>query len=468
MDPLKRSVYNILADHFSVSAEDISDGIGPGDLVNWDSLGQMQLVIKIEKEFNFKFTVEEIIAINSVKDLMAVIKRHSSNREIEDPIIDQRQNKSIVTHLLRLPRNTYWGENSIRALNMLEQKKVVIVLGSSAYTSGMKQKLSMYLRKSKIDFVQKENGEPQASDIYKAAEALSKHSPDLIIAAGGGSCLDTAKLSWVLYEYPGLKLGDLACPHSLPPLRNKASFIAIPTTFGSGSEVSSAAVFSKDDSMAKTVIVSHELLPDQVILDPNLGESMPLGILYTSAFDALTHAIEGFVSSIVNPAVDPYAIFSVKNIINALHEIQQKGISSRHLYSLCYSAYYSGIVQNHCSAGLTHSLAHQLGNYGIRHGLGNALFLTIVIECNKRWTDRYDQLADGCGFGRADGLITTIKKLIKNAGILQDSEALKKVLDDRDAIIELAMRDITFKTNPVVLKKDELGIIFDRFQKEFL
>src|SRR3989338_2544054 len=108
MDPLKRSVYNILADHFSVSAEDISDGIGPGDLVNWDSLGQMQLVIKIEKEFNFKFTVEEIIAINSVKDLMAVIKKHFSTREIEDPIIDQRQNKSIVTHLLRLPRNTYW------------------------------------------------------------------------------------------------------------------------------------------------------------------------------------------------------------------------------------------------------------------------------------------------------------------------------------------------------------------------
>lgn len=469
MDQLISHIYNIVADKFTVPVEDISDDTGPGDLSDWDSVGQIQLIMRLEKEFNIQLSLEDAMSMNSVKDIISVIKKYTSKQQSETPSNIEAATKTDVASILKLPKATSWGEGSIHALSKVEQKNIVVMTGTSGYAAEIKQKIQKCLQnKATVSFIQKSSGEPKESDIYKVAEILKKESPDLIVAVGGGSCIDTAKLSWVLYENPELEFNDVIKPFSLPTLRKKASFIAIPTTFGSGSEVSSAAAFTKDGSEGKTIIVSHQLIPDQVILDPNLGKSMPLNTVYVSAFDALTHAVEGYVSIVHNLLVDPYAIYSVKSILSALQDIQQQGLTDRSLHVLCRSAYYAGIVQNHCSVGLTHSLAHQLGGYGVSHGLGNALFLTLVMEYNAKGTEKYDQLAEECGFESFDKLISVIQGLFENADILPNSQVLEKIVADKAGIIESAMKDITFKTNPVAPKKDDLESLFDGFRKKFL
>jgi alcohol dehydrogenase class IV len=425
--------------------------------------------MRLEKEFNIQLSLEDAMSMNSVKDIISVIKKYTSKKQSKAPSNIEAIANADAASILKLPKVTSWGKGSIHMLSKVDQKNIVVMTGASGYAAEIKQKIQECLQnKATVSFIQKSSGEPKESDIYKVAEILKKESPDLIVAVGGGSCIDTAKLSWVLYEYPELKFNDVVKPFSLPPLRKKASFIAIPTTFGSGSEVSSAAVFSRDGSESKTIIISHQLIPDQVILDPNLGKSMSLNIVYASAFDALTHAIEGYVSVIHNLLVDPYAIYSVKSILSALQDIQQQGLTDRSLHVLCSCAYYAGIVQNHCSVGLTHSLAHQLGGYSISHGLGNALFLTLVMEYNAKGTEKYNQLAKECGFKSLDKLISVIHGLFKSAYILPNSQVLKKIVDDKVSIIELAMKDITFKTNPIALKKDDLESLFDGFRKKFL
>ncbi len=469
MNQLRSHIYNIVANKFTVSIENISDDTSPGNLSGWDSVGQIQLIMRLEKEFNIQLSLEDAMSMNSVKDIISVIKKYTSKKQSKAPSNIEAIANADAASILKLPKVTSWGKGSIHMLSKVDQKNIVVMTGASGYAAEIKQKIQECLQnKATVSFIQKSSGEPKESNIYKVAEILKKESPDLIVAVGGGSCIDTAKLSWVSYEHPELEFNDIVTPFSLPPLRKKASFIAIPTTFGSGSEVSSAATFSKDGSKGKTIIISHQLIPDQVILDPNLGKSMPLYTVYVSAFDALTHAIEGYAAIVHNLLVDPYAIYSVKSILSALQDIQQQGLTDRSLHVLCSCAYYAGIVQNHCSVGLTHSLAHQLGGYSISHGLGNALFLTLVMEYNAKGTEKYNQLAKECGFKSLDKLISVIHGLFKSAYILPNSQVLKKIVDDKVSIIELAMKDITFKTNPIALKKDDLESLFDGFRKKFL
>lgn len=469
MDKIKSDVYNILSEQFLISKKEIADNIGPGDLPNWDSIGHLQLILKLEQHFNIQLSVDDVMSINNVKDIIRTVSKCISGEEVDIIADETRPVSASSFSAIRLPKAAFWGNGSIAVLSKANQERIVVITGSSSYTTKIKNKIDEIFNNTKnLSFIQRSSGEPTESKIYQLAEKVNYYLPDLIVAVGGGSTIDITKLSWTLYEHPELKLGNLEKPFSIPSLRAKSSFIAIPTTFGSGSEVSSSAAFSKNESIGKTIIVSHEFIPDKVILDPSLGKNTPLNIIYASAFDALTHAVEGYVSVVRNPLVEPHAISAIKNILIALNKVKVEGLSTEVLELLCYSAYYAGIVQNHCSVGLIHSIAHQLGKFGIAHGVGTGMFLSPIIEYNAQKTDKYKNLVKECGFNSIEDFVELIKSIFRQSNLSPNSKILEDLKNNREAIIEAAMKDITFKTNPVYLEKNDVKIVFNNLIKEFL
>ena len=469
MDEIISKVFSILSEQFSVPDNEITDETGPGDLAKWDSIGHLRLILELEKQFNIQLTVDDVMSINNVIDIINVINKFARDGEKHSEDQEGKVGISSVFHPVRVSSATYWGKNSLSVLRNLDFDRVALIVGSSKYADDITEKVRELVSKN-TDFqnFRRPNGEPVESDIVKLSEELNQFSPSHIIAIGGGSTMDIAKLSWLLYEKPDFRLGDVDGSIIDLNLRQKASFISVPTTFGSGAEVSSAAAFTKENDCGKSMVVSHDFIPDQVILDPLLGEGASLATVYSSAFDALTHAVEGFVSVVNHPMLEPIAIRTIKDIMQAMKKIKSEGISADVLESLCYSAYYAGIVQNHCSVGLTHSFAHQLGYYGISHGLANAMFLLPVIEYNSRKVENYNNLAMEIGFKSVNDFIDEINKILNESSIIPSKAILETIVRDKTVIIEGTINDITFRTNPVILDQSEVETVFNNAMESLI
>jgi alcohol dehydrogenase class IV/acyl carrier protein len=461
IDDIKNRLYGVISRQFLISESDITDEIGPGDLAAWDSIGQLQLILAIEKAFDLQLSVNDVMSINNVKDIIDVLIKYSQS---DEKVLQMDQKQAIeqsVFHPLMVPGVTYWGNGSLSVLNSFNYKRVALVTGTSSYAMRLVDRIRKMFPGVEFQDFHRTHGEPNENGINELALKLQSFSPDCIIAAGGGSTIDSAKLSWLLYEKPEFDLNSVE--HSIYDfqLRHKASLIAVPTTFGSGSEVSSAATFTKTNQSSKTILVSHDFIADKVILDPALGEMTPLPLIYASAFDSLVHAIEGYVSIVNNPLLDPNAIMAVKNILSALNKLKNKGLNGDILETLCYASYYAGIVQNHCSVGLTHSFAHQLWEFGVGHGQANALFLKSVIEYNSTKTDKYTGLVSEIGFASVGEFIDEVGEIILEANIFPDRDIINSILDKKNKVVEGAINDVTFRTNPVPLTKSEVETVFD-------
>ena len=198
MNQLRSHIYNIVANKFTVSIENISDDTSPGNLSGWDSVGQIQLIMRLEKEFNIQLSLEDAMSMNSVKDIISVIKKYTSKKQSKAPSNIEAIANADAASILKLPKVTSWGKGSIHMLSKVDQKNIVVMTGASGYAAEIKQKIQECLQnKATVSFIQKSSGEPKESNIYKVAEILKKESPDLIVAVGGGSCIDTAKLGFV-------------------------------------------------------------------------------------------------------------------------------------------------------------------------------------------------------------------------------------------------------------------------------
>lgn len=464
MKGIETKVYEIISDLFLVSEHEINDNIGPGDLEKWDSLGQIRLIARLEKDFDVAFSVNDVMAITKISDIIQILNKKLSKKiepeegkRVEHP--SEFGESSLVA-----PKKVFWGPNSIEALSKLEFAKLVVITGGGKYSTPIKERLKEFLNRTEdIKFLEKPDGEPKISGINYLASELKSFSPNVIMAIGGGSVIDISKLAWALYENPEKSIEDFSTPFSVPPLREKSKFVAIPTTFGTGSEASSAATYSVNEEGNKKIIVSHEFIPDTVVLDPKMGESAPRNLIFSTAFDALTHAIEGYVSLVRNPLVEPYATHAITSIINALNSILEQGvIKEENLKDLCYSAYYAGIVQNNCSVGLTHSIAHQLGGFGIGHGVANAMFLIPVMRYNAERTDKYEELANYCNFKSHKEMFEAIEQIYRNSEVSLSQSDISKLKINKDIIIEGALNDITIKTNPVPASFEDIEEILDK------
>ncbi len=368
----------------------------------------------------------------------------------------------------RTPENIITGNDSVAALRGLTAVRAAVIAGSSLLNNDkLRSLLEENIRAHDVCFIKKSwNFEPTLEDLAPTIGEIEAFKPDVIIAVGGGSVLDGARLVWMHYEHPDIPKDTLYRPFASPPLRGKCNFVAMPTTVGTGSEVSSAAVISDSVTHKKIPIVTHDFIPDLAILDPQFVVELPKHIIASTSIDAISHVVEGYVSTLPNPFTDALAEKALQMIVE-WGPIAIETSSQESMEQLLTAASLAGVVQNHCLTGAAHAIAHQIGQFGIGHGHANAIVLPIVIafNCqNEKAKERYTRLAKTSGIGSNEKDIVDFLYSYAAMGGLNLS--LGKLTDtsklDIDSIAKAALTDPNARTNPVELNIENVKELIEK------
>lgn len=311
-----------------------------------------------------------------------------------------------------LPRDIYYGANALENLKNLKGSRAVLVLGGGSMKKfGFVDKALGYLKEAGIETRLIENVEPDPSveTVMSGAAVMREFEPDWIISMGGGSPIDAAKAMWAFYEYPETTFEDLITPFSFPELRQKARFCAIPSTSGTATEVTAFSVITDYQKGIKYPIADFEITPDVAIVDPDLAETMPKKLVAHTGMDAMTHAVEAYVSTAHCDYTDPLAIFAIRMIQGDLVDSYNGDMSKRD--SMHNAQCLAGMAFSNALLGIVHSMAHKTGaafaDYGahIIHGAANAMYLPKVIAFNAKDPEakkRYGVIADEMKLGGAN------------------------------------------------------------------
>ncbi|MHC6180046.1 iron-containing alcohol dehydrogenase [Clostridium sp. JNZ X4-2] len=372
-----------------------------------------------------------------------------------------------------LPRDIYFGENSLEYLKSLEGHKAVIVVGGGSMKRfGFLDKIESYLKEANIEvkLIEGIKPDPSVESVMDGAKIMREYEPDWIIAIGGGSPIDAAKAMWVFYEYPDFTFEKAVVPFGIPKLRQKAKFIAIPSTSGTATEVTSFAVITDYKTQIKYPMADFNLTPDIAIIDPAIAQTMPKKLVAYTGMDALTHAIEAYVASLRSDFSDPLALHAIKMIDKYLFESYKGNTEARgHMHiAQCLA----GMAFSNALLGITHSMAHKTGAvFHIPHGCANAIFLPYVIDFNKgACPERYAEIARSLKLPGdsddelIDSLTDMIKKMNKSMNIpltLKDygiSESSFK--ENLDRISHNAMGDACTGANPAKITEEEMKKLF--------
>lgn len=363
-----------------------------------------------------------------------------------------------------LPRDLYYGKNSLEALKTLKGKKAVVVVGGGSMKRfGFLGKTVEYLKEAGMEVRLFENVEPDPSveTVMKGAEMMRAFEPDWIVSIGGGSPIDAAKAMWVFYEYPKTTFEDLITPFSFPELRTKARFAAIPSTSGTATEVTAFSVITDYAKGVKYPLADFNITPDVAILDPTIAETMPKQLTAHTGMDALTHAIEAYVSTLHSPFTDPLALKAIQMVFDYLLPSWEGDMDARE--QMHYAQCLAGMAFSNALLGITHSMAHKTGaafsTGHIPHGEANAIYMPYVIRFNaKKAASRYAEIARSVGIAGSseDGLVYAlcekiermnatlgIPKSLKEFGINEDEFKAKA-----HEIAELAISDACTGSNP--------------------
>lgn len=287
-----------------------------------------------------------------------------------------------------------FGEDSLSFLSQIDIKRAVIVTDKNLEKTSLPKKVSESLPDGAESIILGDIGEePSLSEMSGHMSDIEKFSPDWFIAVGGGSSIDTAKILFFLYERPDLSVYD-ATPLVPLGLRKKSRLIAVPTTSGTGSECSWAAVLSEEAENRKNELASPEILPDYAILDPELVASLPPEQTKNTAIDAVTHAIEAYVSAWNNPYSDALAEKSLELISENLENVLENPGNLNYRNNVHIGASMAGLSFSNSQIGLAHALGHSLGaHFRIPHGKSVGIFLPIVVKFNyESVTERYNRL----------------------------------------------------------------------------
>lgn len=318
-----------------------------------------------------------------------------------------------------LPRDLYFGRGALTQLANIQGQKAIIILGGGSMRKfGFVDKATSYLTQAGLTYQFIENIEPDPSieTIMKGAKQMREFEPDWIIAIGGGSCMDAAKAMWIFYEHPQLEFDAIVAPFSLPQMRTKARFIGIPSTSGTASEVTAFSVVTNYSNKIKYPLADYEITPDIAILDPDLTDSLPLKLVAYTGMDALTHAIEAYVSTGASLFTDPLALKAIRTIVDRLPASYQCDAGARE--DMHYAQCLAGMSFTNAMLGIVHSLAHKTGAmFNIPHGCANAIYLPYVIQFNqKACLHKYAEIATCIGLqGHSDAeLIHALCQKIRN------------------------------------------------------
>ncbi|MGN1114157.1 MAG: iron-containing alcohol dehydrogenase [Oscillospiraceae bacterium] len=311
-----------------------------------------------------------------------------------------------------LPRDLYHGKGALENLKTLEGKKAIIVVGGgSMKRNGFLQKAEDYLKEAGMEVKLLEGVEPDPSvtTVMKGAAVMQEFEPDWIIAMGGGSPIDAAKAMWIKYEYPDCTFEDMCKVFGIPKLRKKAHFCAISSTSGTATEVTAFSIITDYDKGIKYPIADFEITPDVAIVDPELAETMPQKLTAHTGMDALTHAIEAYVSTANCAYTDPLAIHAIEMIQSDLVDSYNGDMEARD--RMHDAQCLAGMAFSNALLGIVHSMAHKTGaafaDYGahIIHGAANAMYLPKVIAFNAKdetAKKRYGVIADYMHLGGAN------------------------------------------------------------------
>ena len=303
-----------------------------------------------------------------------------------------------------LPRDLYHGKGSLEVLKTLEGKKAMVCVGGGSMKRfGFLDRAVSYLKEAgmEVEVFEGIEADPSVETVMRGADAMLKFEPDWIVAMGGGSPIDAAKAMWIKYEYPDITFEDMCKVFGIPKLRRKAHFVAIPSTSGTATEVTAFSIITDYQKGIKYPIADFEITPDVAIVDPDLAETMPKKLVAHTGMDAMTHAIEAYVSTANCDYTDPLAIHAIEmiqdNLIPSYNGDMQARDKMHNAQCLAGQAFSNALL------GIVHSMAHKTGaafaDYGahIIHGAANAMYLPKVIAFNAKdptALKRYGQIAD--------------------------------------------------------------------------
>ena len=364
---------------------------------------------------------------------------------------------------LRIPIILH-GKNAFRGLRNLPASRIAIIHGSS-FSFTQQEQIRNQLKGMNIQFFLRSwQGEPSLSGLAGTIGEIEVYRPDVIIAIGGGSVIDGAKLVRLFYEIPSFQTRN----RSNNLLKLNSYFIAAPTTIGSGAEVSSAAVLYNDDEGTKEFIVLNAMLPEIVVLDSEAVLKAPKNLLYQSMLDAFAHNVEGYVSKLNNQVIDIYAEKSIQIINSHWDDIKNENLNTDSILQLQFASFLAGLVQNHCLVGAAHGLAHQLAFYKFSHASAVGMIIEPVMRMNSKETSvlkRYENLAKCAGIENGmEGLLTLCNFLKFEAELDTEFSRLKRLKNDilkNELFFEHASADAGGKGNPVLMTKESYKSLFD-------
>ena len=274
------------------------------------------------------------------------------------------------------------------------KKKAFIVTDTFLYTNGHTKPITDKLDEMGITHTcfYEVAPDPTLQTARKGLEQLKLFNPDVIIALGGGSAMDAGKIMWLMFEHPECEFEDLAMDfmdirkrvYTFPKMGEKAMFIAVPTSSGTGSEVTPFAIITDAETGTKWPIADYELLPTMAIVDTDFMMSQPKGLTSASGIDALTHALEAYVSIMATDFTDGLALTAVKNIFKYLPSAYENGASDPVAREkMANASTIAGMAFANAFLGICHSMAHKLGAYHhLPHGIANALLIELVMRYN--------------------------------------------------------------------------------------
>ena len=385
-----------------------------------------------------------------------------------------------------LPRDLYHGKGSLAELKNLKGKKAMICVGGGSMKRfGFLQRAEDYLKEAgmEVQLYEGIESDPSVETVMKGAAAMQAFEPDWIVAIGGGSPIDAAKAMWIKYEYPDCTFEDMCKVFGIPELRHKAHFCAVSSTSGTATEVTAFSIITDYAKGIKYPIADFEITPDVAIVDPDLAETMPKKLVAHTGMDAITHAVEAYVSTANSDFTDPLAIHAIELIQKTLIKSYNGDMEARD--TMHNAQCLAGMAFSNALLGIVHSMAHKTGaafaDYGahIIHGAANAMYLPKVIAFNAKdetAKKRYGVIADYMHLGGAnDGekvalLIAELRKMndelniphcIKNYG--PDSYPTEQGFVPEDVFLERlpeiaknAIADACTGSNPRIPTQEEM------------
>ncbi|WP_370979747.1 bifunctional acetaldehyde-CoA/alcohol dehydrogenase [Agaribacterium sp. ZY112] len=407
----------------------------------------------------------------------------------------------------KVPKSIYFRKGALPvALEELKDaKRAMIVTDNFLYSNGYVDNVleTLHCYNIETDVYYEVEADPTLKVVNKGVDKLKAFQPDVIIAIGGGSPMDAAKIMWVMYEHPEVRFEDLALRfmdirkriYKFPKMGEKAQLIAVPTTSGTGSEVTPFAVVTDENTDIKYPIADYELTPNMAIIDPDFVMDMPPSLCAFGGVDALTHALEAYVSVFANEFTNGQALEAIRLLFKYLPSSYKNGKNDpKAREKVHYAATMAGIAFANAFLGVCHSMAHKLGShFHVPHGLANALLISETIKYNavdnpvKQGTFpqykypqaklRYAKVADYLGLGgntldeKVDLLVAAVEGLkaeldiptsIRGAGV-NEREFLEKV----DLLSEEAFDDQCTPANPRYPLVSELkGLYLNAFYGE--